>query len=278
MNAIGSDPRELRRSAAELDDMAASLHAAARSIHGLLFTTPWHGPFADGFRDEWSSRGRLYLNQAAGELERAAGDLRRNADEQDQASGAELAATLASVGAVIDSLSHRTPAVPDWVAVLRGMPEWAQIRSAVDEAKRILKFGKALGFHTPDPVSQGVHVWDAGVHLLNGINRFIDSGPNWWTDRNGWLEVFGAAGEAFSAVPDKRFQAVGSAYLFVYDVSLHPDKYVDQWNALTNPATYSPENLAKASGELVSEAVTQVSNACNATSAWFNSVKSGLGL
>jgi len=92
----GADPLELRRAAAQLEDMAAALDGCSISVHGVLFTAPWHGPGADHFRDLWHGRRRPHVAAAVADLEQAAAALKRQADEQDRASGTFAGLLIAS--------------------------------------------------------------------------------------------------------------------------------------------------------------------------------------
>ena len=74
--------------------------------------TPWPGPDADRFRQEWESRHSRALRQAAAFLAAAAEELLRNAAEQEQASqagGANQAGGARAAGTAAVGLSVATP-------------------------------------------------------------------------------------------------------------------------------------------------------------------------
>lgn len=286
MNAIGSDPRELRRSAAELDDMAASLHAAARSIHGLLFTTPWHGPFADGFRDEWSSRGRLYLNQAAGELERAAGDLRRNADEQDQASGARESSSIPrQVGATLEGGVTATDgglALAAVIAALPGHPIFGALKDIKNWTDKVTKLGVpiATGLHltgvagTLSAVGTGIGVLNVGISAFEATKGFMESGENWWKNTDAWADTASMVGSiVMLTVPGPVGLVVGGSLVagaFLYE---HREEIGHAVDTVVDTARHVVDDAARQFAPIAVDAVRQtteiVNNAVNAVRSFF---------
>ena len=293
MNAIGSDPQELRRAAAELADMAASLHSSANSIHSLVFATAWLGPHADGFRDIWSSRGRVYLSHAAGELEQAAADLRRNADEQDQASRGDSSAVDAVMSAIAGSIRDIPAGVGPWfgfgeqlqpqipfdfaqfMANLPNNPIWGQIGDTVDGLGKIADIAGNFGVPGADLVNVGVHGMHLGVHVFNATREFIDAGPNWWQSREAWTDVVGAVGHGLKMTNIPGLTQVGSAYLTVYDICEHPENYVEAYTAVTQGASEAIDTVSHVAQDVVQHTAEAVTDGIGAAASF---AKSWLGL
>ncbi|MFB2581202.1 alpha/beta hydrolase [Herbiconiux sp. P15] len=86
MTFLGADVGELRALAKQFSEAGAQLTSAKGAVTGQVQSSPWRGPDAEGFREDWGGRYSGQLVAAARLLEQGAAALVRNADEQEGAS------------------------------------------------------------------------------------------------------------------------------------------------------------------------------------------------
>lgn len=96
MALSGLDIEAIRAVARQLADGAANLDYLGVSLQNQLQATPWDGPDAANFREQWEVRHKVSLTGAAGQLRDAGQQLLKEADEQSVATGADALQTPAA--------------------------------------------------------------------------------------------------------------------------------------------------------------------------------------
>ncbi|WP_104042476.1 hypothetical protein [Arthrobacter sp. ZGTC412] len=90
----GADVEQLRQLANTMRTAGRKLDAQRLALNGGVAGTPWPGPDAEVFRQEWKSVHSRSLGAAATLLQQTAQDLLRHADEQQSASTAGSASAM----------------------------------------------------------------------------------------------------------------------------------------------------------------------------------------
>ena len=169
----GADPAQLRLLGVQMGSSGRLLLAQLSSLGTGVAHTPWPGPDAERFRQDWQSGHSRALRQAAAFLAAAAEELLRNAAEQEQASqgGGAGAAGTSAVGlpAAVTvpqpaDLGGKTPAqIRDWWAGLTEGQRTAFIADHPDVA------GNTNGIPFEDRIS---------ANAINARHRLDALGPD----------------------------------------------------------------------------------------------------
>ncbi|VXB63180.1 conserved hypothetical protein [Arthrobacter sp. 9AX] len=96
----GADVEQLRQLATTMRTAGRKLDAQRLALNGGVAGTPWPGPDAEVFRQEWKSVHSRSLGAVVTLLQQAAEDLTRQADEQQSASAAGGASAMPSLPGV----------------------------------------------------------------------------------------------------------------------------------------------------------------------------------
>lgn len=138
----GADVAQLQQLATTMSSAGRMLEMQRLALNGRVAGTPWPGPDAEIFRQDWKTVHSRSLGAAAILLQQAAGDLARQADEQQRASAAGGASAMLSLPGVERSpeprpedLHGRSPAeIRTWWFGLAGHQQQAFIRNHPHEA------------------------------------------------------------------------------------------------------------------------------------------------
>jgi hypothetical protein len=112
MSFYGADVEQLRALATALDRSSADIDSVRSRIDGMIGSSPWRGPDADRFRDEWRERDAADLRRASEALSTQARRARDNARDQEQASGSDSGAPQTLLA--VPTLPDLTP-MPDGI-------------------------------------------------------------------------------------------------------------------------------------------------------------------
>ena len=108
----GADVTQLRQLATTMRTAGRKLDAQRLVLNGGVAGTPWPGPDAEIFRQEWRTIHSRSLLAAVTLLQQAAEDLMRQADEQQSASAAGGSSSVPSLGRGVGSPQPRPEDLP----------------------------------------------------------------------------------------------------------------------------------------------------------------------
>ncbi|GAA2534284.1 WXG100 family type VII secretion target [Mycolicibacterium diernhoferi] len=105
MGMVGADVDQLRGLARILIQAADRLEGMSGEVSGRLSTVSWHGSDSQQFRSRWQGDSQPQIRGVITALRGAAADIDRNANEQEQASASNGAASYGGAGSTVPFLA-----------------------------------------------------------------------------------------------------------------------------------------------------------------------------